>query len=686
MFLSLGTDATKNKKYKSFYVKLINLDKFGNKQPLLKILPERIKIQPWVSIKQIQNKIANAYNVHSSKNVQLFFENTQLFPELTISDYKIIEKKRPEIAFKINTKKMKNFSIQVYGEFPCHKILKNNINEILNGFVEGLVPKFLEDGTSGTYFLKGSDKSIKAVFKPIDEEAYAPNNQKGYINKFGSTTFRTGILSGEGAIREFAAYYLDANNVFDVPPTTFVEISHRSFNKNNMNMFISRDDINNNLGWITHNFLMDNITNESNKNKGRNLNLNKKIKSEKIDDNYYYNWNDDSNYEKTSNKKHNYIAKKYGSLQTYVKHFDVAENLSFSLYTVEEVHKIAILDFRIVNCDRNEGNILVLKIPNKNYKKNNDEDDDYYSNNNKKYYYKLIPIDHCLTFPDCLKIFDYELCWTGWDQANQPFSEKMKKYIENIDIIADMERLSKVIKLRENCWKIFRVSNVVLKKGAEFDLTPSEISSILYQTDYKHDTPSQVQLIIEKTDSLMSMMKIDKRLRIFSTNENYYKENDENNRNNSNNHTNNNTNENKKTEFENKKKYSLLKRTISEPKLNDLDKEENESDEEDEYSKLGVKKNNNVKYKKRKNNNNENNNRDSFNQEIRFDSPFNEMYFLHFEVFLEELIKNFYPDKYHSKKKSSSASYRNSLDKNSNKNSIDKNNSSNNSIDLKEVN
>ena len=37
----------------------------------------------------------------------------------------------------------------------------------------------------------------------------------------------------------------------------------------------------------------------------------------------------------------------------------------------------------------------------------------------------------------------------------------MKKYIENIDIIADMESLSKVIKLRENCWKIFRVSNII---------------------------------------------------------------------------------------------------------------------------------------------------------------------------------------------------------------------------------
>ena len=341
------------------------------------------------------------------------------------------------------------------------------------------------------------------------------------------------------------------------------------------------------------------------------------------------------------------------------------------------MHKIAILDFRIINCDRNEGNILVLKIPNKNYKNNNNNDDDYYySNNNKKYYYKLIPIDHCLSFPDCLKIFDYELCWTGWDQANQPFSEKMKKYIENIDIIADMERLSKVIKLRENCWKIFRIGNIVLKKGAEFDLTPLEISNILYQTDYKHDTPSQVQMIIKKTDEIFSIMKIDKRSRIFSTNENYINENDENQLNNN--------NENKKGfERERKKKYSLLKRTTSEPNLNEDNNDKNDNDE-DEYSGLGVKKN--IKIFKNKKKRNDNQNDSNNNQQIIFDYPLNEIYFQYFEDFLIELIKKTYPEKYNLKKKNSNASYKNSLDNNSNKNSIDRNNSTNNSIDVKETN
>ena len=61
----------------------------------------------------------------------------------------------------------------------------------------------------------------------------------------------------------------------------------------------------------------------------------------------------------------------------------------------------------------------------------------------------------------------------------------MKDYIQSIDIISDMEKLSKLIKLREDCWKMFRVTNTVLKICADYNLTLSEISNILYQTDYK---------------------------------------------------------------------------------------------------------------------------------------------------------------------------------------------------------
>ena len=44
-----------------------------------------------------------------------------------------------------------------------------------------------------------------------------------------------------------------------------------------------------------------------------------------------------------------------------MKHDDNAGDYGSSLFSIEEVHKIAILDIRILNCDRNEENILVKK-------------------------------------------------------------------------------------------------------------------------------------------------------------------------------------------------------------------------------------------------------------------------------------------------------------------------------------
>ncbi len=98
----------------------------------------------------------------------------------------------------------------------------------------------------------------------------------------------------------------------------------------------------------------------------------------------------------------------------------MAGNLSSRLFDVEEVHRIGILDIRILNCDRNEANILVRKMEkvNKNKEKGG-----------KGVFMKLIPIDHGLSFPDNLEIYDYQLVWMNYAQAKQPFSEKSLKFI-----------------------------------------------------------------------------------------------------------------------------------------------------------------------------------------------------------------------------------------------------------------
>ena len=69
------------------------------------------------------------------------------------------------------------------------------------------------------------------MFKPRDEEPFTPNNPKNNKAQFGTKGFKVGILSGEGALREVFAYFLDClyDNYHGVPATTFIEFYHPEF-------------------------------------------------------------------------------------------------------------------------------------------------------------------------------------------------------------------------------------------------------------------------------------------------------------------------------------------------------------------------------------------------------------------------------------------------------------------------
>ena len=111
----------------------------------------------------------------------------------------------------------------------CHPKMRKIIDLARQGFNSGLIPKLTDDGTSGTYEIRSINKEKLCIFKPIDEEPFAPNNPRGHIGLFGSQTFRPGVLSGESCIREVAAYLIDRKGFSSVPTTTFVEVVHNSF-------------------------------------------------------------------------------------------------------------------------------------------------------------------------------------------------------------------------------------------------------------------------------------------------------------------------------------------------------------------------------------------------------------------------------------------------------------------------
>ena len=85
----------------------------------------------------------------------------------------------------------------------------------------------------------------------------------------------------------------------------------------------------------------------------------------------------------------------------FMQHDDVVGNFGPKVFGVRDVHRIGILDIRILNCDRNEENILVQKIVK-------------YQKEKKYMKMHLIPIDHGLSLPDCIEICQDEVVWMNW--------------------------------------------------------------------------------------------------------------------------------------------------------------------------------------------------------------------------------------------------------------------------------
>ena len=201
-------------------------------------------------------------------------------------------------------------------------------------------PILTDDGTSGTYLLRGKNKQTLAVFKPIDEEAFAPNNPRDHIGPFGSKTFRAGVLSGEACIREVAAYLIDKDGFSGVPPTTMVETSHESlktFKFSNFEMVTGCKDF---VDMMTSIIAPQNqFHNHEHGNRGQLVpKICRSISMESCESGRFL---------------------KIGSLQKFVQSNGPLENFSSDLFSKDEVHKIAILDLRLMNLDRNETNILV---------------------------------------------------------------------------------------------------------------------------------------------------------------------------------------------------------------------------------------------------------------------------------------------------------------------------------------
>jgi len=134
------------------------------------------------------------------------------------------------IGSPVKTRNFTTPTTSIHVIYEDHEILFEDLIENIQRGMQLYPPEMCEEGMNGTYFLRNENGNMIAVFKPQDEEGNSEDNPKRANN---SDIIRKGILCGEGAQREVAAFLLDHkdNHFVGVPRTTMVSITHPSFGK-----------------------------------------------------------------------------------------------------------------------------------------------------------------------------------------------------------------------------------------------------------------------------------------------------------------------------------------------------------------------------------------------------------------------------------------------------------------------
>ena len=170
-------------------------------------------------------------------------------------------------------------------------------------------------------------------------------------------------------------------------------------------------------------------------------------------------------------------------MQRFFSHdFDAGE-LGPGSFTVASVHRIGILDVRVLNLDRHAGNMLVKRC----------EQDKGVGTA------ELVPIDHGLCLPEYLDDPYFE--WLNWPQALVPFTETELEYISDLDPFKDAELLRNDLhSLPESAIRVLIVCTVFLKQAAAAGLCLAEIGEKMTQDFARsEDSFSLLETLCTKT-------------------------------------------------------------------------------------------------------------------------------------------------------------------------------------------
>jgi len=160
------------------------------------------------------------------------------------------------------------------------------------------------------------------------------------------------------------------------------------------------------------------------------------------------------------------LREQSGSIQQYIASMGDASDFKFdgSDFQPRQSQQLALLDCRLFNCDRHEGNILVQDrsqarcILNQGQAQGDNESEVAADARLKT----PVPIDHAFCLPRFGFFREAEFVWRYWLSSNQPFSAEATKYVADIDLEDDV-LLAKASGLDDAACATLRVTTMLLK-------------------------------------------------------------------------------------------------------------------------------------------------------------------------------------------------------------------------------
>ncbi|KAF0897867.1 hypothetical protein E2562_001593 [Oryza meyeriana var. granulata] len=157
------------------------------------------------------------------------------------------------------------------------------------------------------------------------------------------------------------------------------------------------------------------------------------------------------------------------SIQRFAAHEYDAGELGPSRFSVASVHRVGILDVRLLNIDRHAGNILVKKSP---------ESECAGGGGSTSTPLDLVPIDHGLCLPEHLDDPYFE--WLHWPQSSLPFSGAELEYVASLDPFRDAAMLrAKLPSLTEAAIRILTLCTIFLQRTAAAGLCLADIGDMM---------------------------------------------------------------------------------------------------------------------------------------------------------------------------------------------------------------